>query len=157
MKRNLIYPLFSKEKVNNAAKKVEESLRNGEQIDNSLEEIIENWRASHTHVLNVWQKILSKRTKKNKNRIVFAQRLKRKNTIYDKIKRYPNMKLARMHDIAGCRLIFKNIDDINLFRKELHGAKFNHFLKEEECKDYILNPKESGYRGLHARRSLQDT
>ena len=149
MKRNLIFPLYSKEKVNNAAKKVEKYLRNGEQIDNSLEEIIENWRASHTHVLNVWQKILSKRTKKNKNRIVFAQRLKRKNTIYDKIKRYPSMKLARMHDIAGCRLIFKNIDDINVFRNELHKAKFNHFLKKEECKDYISNPKESGYRGLH--------
>lgn len=149
MKRNLIFPLYSKEKVNNAAKKVEESLRNGSQIDSSLEEIIENWRASHTHVLNVWQKILSKRTKKNKNRILFAQRLKRKNTIYDKIKRYPNMKLARMHDIAGCRLIFKNIDDINIFRKELHEAKFNHFLKKEECKNYILNPKDSGYRGLH--------
>ena len=67
--------------------------------------------------MNVWQKILSKRTKKKKNKIIFAQRLKRKNTIYDKIKRYPDMNLARMHDIAGCRLIFKNIEDINILEK----------------------------------------
>ena len=50
------------------------------------------------------------------------------------------MNLARMHDIAGCRLIFKNIEDINIFREELHKAKFNHYLKEDECKDYISNP-----------------
>ena len=95
MKRNLIFPLYSKEKVNNAAKKVEKYLRNGEQIDNSLEEIIENWRASHTHVLNVWQKILSKRTKKNKNRIVFAQRLKRKKNVYRKSNSRPGTQKSR--------------------------------------------------------------
>lgn len=148
-KRNLIYPVFSKNKVNNAAKNIVKCTNNNNPLNSIDEEIIENWRASHTHVLNVWQKILSKRTKKKKNKIIFAQRLKRKNTIYDKIKRYPDMNLARMHDIAGCRLIFKNIEDINIFREELHKAKFNHYLKEDECKDYISNPKSSGYRGMH--------
>lgn len=41
------------------------------------------------------------------------------------------------------------MDDLLNFRDELHSAKFKHFLKVEECKDYISNPKESGYRGIH--------
>ncbi len=142
-----IYPLYSKEKVNKAAERIAESIRNGSDINPEDEAIIENWRASHTHVLDTWQKILSRRIKR-KN-IVFAQRLKRKNTIYDKLARYPKMKLARMHDIAGCRLIFRNMEDLLKFREELHNSKFNHFLKVDECKDYVSNPKESGYRGFH--------
>ena len=147
MKRNLIYPKYSKNKVNDVAKKIVESLQNNVPLDKFDEEIIENWRAAHTHVLNTWQKIFSRRI--NPKSIVFAQRLKRKNTIYDKIKRFPKMNLARMHDIAGCRLIFKTIKDLENFKTELHKAKFHHFRKEEECKNYIKSPKESGYRGMH--------
>lgn len=144
--RRLIYPLYSKEKVNKAAQNLISS--HGE-IDPSDETIIENWRASHTHILNTWQIILRKRIKKISG-VIFAQRLKRKNTIYDKLSRYPDMKLARMHDIAGCRLIFKNEADLIQYRKSLHSAKqIKHVLKNQECKNYIENPKESGYRGIH--------
>lgn len=147
MNRNLIYPLFSKSAVNAAAKNIVDAQNSNLPINPDDEIIIENWRASHTHVLNTWQVIFRQRIKNKK--IVFAQRLKRKNTIYDKIGRYPNMKLARMHDIAGCRLIFKSIKELNSFRDNLHAAKFKHILKENECKNYIDSPKESGYRGIH--------
>ena len=55
-KRNLIYPVFSKNKVNNAAKNIVKCTNNNTPLNSIDEEIIENWRASHTHVLNVWQK-----------------------------------------------------------------------------------------------------
>lgn len=145
--RRLIYPIYTKEAVNKAAKRIVSSLNNDQIIDPSDEEIIENWRASHTHVLNTWQEIFRRRVK-NKE-IVFAQRLKRKNTIYDKLQRFPDMKFARMHDIAGCRLIFKNIKDLYDFVDIVHSSKFKHKLKTNECKDYIQNPKSSGYRGVH--------
>ena len=60
------------------------------------------------------------------------------------------MKLSRMDDIAGCRLIFKDIKDLERFRKNFHLSRFNHKLINDIDKyDYIKYPKNSGYRGIH--------
>lgn len=103
--RRQIYPKFSKKEINKAASNLGRTLKENGFISASDEDIVENWRASHTHILNTWQVVLRNRIKGNS--VIFAQRLKRKNTIYDKLERFPDMQLARMHDIAGCRLIFK--------------------------------------------------
>lgn len=147
--RRQIYPEYSKQKVNLCAKNIGRDKREHNGIVSSEdEEVVENWRASHTHILNTWQFIL--RNKINGKKIIFAQRLKRKNTIYDKLERFPDMLLARMHDIAGCRLIFKNEKDMMEYIDKLHNSKgFRHIRKEGQCKDYITNPKDSGYRGIH--------
>src|SRR5215207_3906826 len=60
------------------------------------------------------------------NDIVVAQRLKRRKTIFDKLRREPNMQLSTMQDVAGARVIFKNIDDLMAFRAALHSAKVDH-------------------------------
>ncbi len=147
-KRTSIYPTASKKKVSRAAEKIRNSLTNGSPIPLDEEQIVENWRASHVHILNSWQATLRNRI--GGKDIVFAQRLKRRNTIYDKLKRQPKMVFTRMHDIAGCRLIFKNEEDLHSYRNELHNAKkLSHKLKKEQSKDYIVKPKESGYRGIH--------
>ena len=147
--RRQIYPEYSKQKVNLCAKNIGRDKREHNGIVSSEDEkVVENWRASHTHILNTWQFIL--RNKINGKKIIFAQRLKRKNTIYDKLERFPDMLLARMHDIAGCRLIFKNEKDMMEYIDKLHNSKgFRHIRKEGQCKDYITNPKDSGYRGIH--------
>lgn len=59
-----------------------------------------------------------------------------------------------MHDFAGCRLIFNNIEDLRSFRGYLHSANVmknvSHRLRHPPEKyDYIEHPKESGYRGVH--------
>jgi hypothetical protein len=60
------------------------------------------------------------------------------------------MQLERMDDVAGCRLIFKNIKELNKFRDNFHKAKFNHKRRNEPNKyDYIKSPKGTGYRGIH--------
>jgi ppGpp synthetase/RelA/SpoT-type nucleotidyltranferase len=82
--------------------------------------------------------------------VVVAQRHKRKNTIFDKLNRYPGMKLSRMDDVAGCRLIFPDIETLQNFRDSFHKAKFKHHLKNDPDKyNYITNPKGTGYRGIH--------
>lgn len=147
--RRQIYPIYSKQKINNSAKNIAKDLIEHDGIISSDDEkLVENWRASHTHVLNTWQVILRDRIKKNKG-ILFAQRLKRKNTIYDKLKRFPDMEFTRMHDIAGCRLVFNKETDMRNYINKLHNSNFKHVLKESQCKDYITNPKETGYRGIH--------
>lgn len=79
-----------------------------------------------------------------------APRHKRKTTIFDKLTRLPGMQLARMDDVAGCRLIFRSIKDLNEFRSGFHNARFSHKLRNEPDKyDYLKRPKETGYRGIH--------
>jgi len=60
------------------------------------------------------------------------------------------MQLSRMDDIAGCRLIFKDLQTLIEFRKNFHNAHFNHKRRNELDKyDYIKKPKCTGYRGIH--------
>lgn len=137
------YPGGSKKRVTNAGNR----FRNNNPSEEDLQ-VFEEWRSAHRAVLNTFQAILRIRTKGQQ--ITVAQRHKRKSTILNKLKRFPEMQLARMDDIAGCRLIFQNINDLYLFRENFHKARVNHVLKNEINKyDYIKNPKNTGYRGIH--------
>lgn len=137
------YPGGSRKRVNRAG----ENLRNGKETREDIK-VLEDWRTAHGHVLNTFQSILGDRTKGTN--IVVAQRHKRKRTIIDKLKRHPEMKLARMDDVAGCRLIFESVDDLYEFRSKIHQARLNHDLKNDVARyDYIKFPKKSGYRGVH--------
>lgn len=111
-------------------------------------EVIDTWRSAHGAVLNTFQSLL--RARARGKGVIVAQRHKRKNTIFDKLKRYPDMNLARMDDIAGCRLIFKDIQSLHRFRDEMHKGGFRHKLVNDPNKyDYISCPKSTGYRGIH--------
>jgi ppGpp synthetase/RelA/SpoT-type nucleotidyltranferase len=109
---------------------------------------VEAWRAGHKNVLNTFQAIL--RTRAKGLGIQVAQRLKRRWTIIDKLFRQPGMQLARMDDVAGCRLIFTDISSLRKFRAKFLKAGFKHQTKNTIDKyDYIKHPKASGYRGVH--------
>jgi ppGpp synthetase/RelA/SpoT-type nucleotidyltranferase len=137
------FPGGSKSRVTRAGDRI----RNGDATADDLL-VVEEWRAAHRGVLNTFQAILRNRTRESK--ISVAQRHKRKLTIFDKLKRLPGMQLARMDDVAGCRLIFRSIKDLHSFRSKFHKARFNHKLRNDPDKyDYIENPKDTGYRGIH--------
>ena len=111
-------------------------------------EILESWRLDHRSVIHGFEALLRARAK-NKP-VEVAQRLKRRHTIVDKLSRYPEMNLARMDDIAGCRLIFAKLENLHDFRDKMRSAKFAHVLKNSEEKyDYIASPTDRGYRGIH--------
>jgi hypothetical protein len=60
------------------------------------------------------------------------------------------MQLSRMDDVAGCRLIFRNIKELDRFRSRFHKARFRHARRNDIDKyDYIKQPKATGYRGIH--------
>lgn len=137
------FPGGSKSRVNRAG----DSARNSSASLDDLS-VIDEWRSAHRPVLNTFQAILRNRTRGKD--ITVAQRHKRKRTIFDKLLRLPRMELSRMDDVAGCRLIFKNIQDLHVFRKDFHKARFSHKRKNQEDKyDYIKTPKSTGYRGIH--------
>jgi ppGpp synthetase/RelA/SpoT-type nucleotidyltranferase len=137
------FPGGSKSRVNRAG----EQVRNGTASPEDLK-IIDEWRAAHRGVLNTFQSILRNRTRGTD--ISVAQRHKRKNTIFNKLQRLPNMSLSRMDDVAGCRLIFTSLKSLQEFRNTFHQARFKHTRRNEPDKyNYILNPKKTGYRGIH--------
>ena len=137
------FPGGSKTRVNKAG----DAVRSGNASDDDLN-VIDNWRAAHREVVNTFQANLRRRAKGKK--ITVAQRHKRKRTIFDKLNRFPKMLLSRMDDIAGCRLIFRNIKDLNQFRSEFHKARFKHKRRNDPDKyNYIKTPKPDGYRGIH--------
>lgn len=143
MAEEAIYPGGSRKRVSRAGDNVRADSASKEDLDT-----IEEWRAAHRGVLNTFQAILRTRTKHTG--IIVAQRHKRKNTIFNKLRRLPGMKLARMDDVAGCRLIFQNLEDLYDFRSSFHKARFKHKRRNDEEKyHYINNPKDTGYRGIH--------
>jgi putative GTP pyrophosphokinase len=134
----------TKGQLNRAGKKI----RIGEELTTEEAYALDAWRGAHGYVLNTFKPLLWRRVAGKE--IVVAQRLKRRSTIIDKLFREPTMELARMDDIAGSRLIFKDINSLEAFRQTFHKSKFNHKLRHEvERYNYILQPKASGYRGVH--------
>lgn len=137
------YPGGSKTRVTKAGAAVRQGIASPEDLA-----CIDAWRAAHAPVLNTFQALLRGRARSRN--VAVAQRHKRKLTIFGKLKRFPKMELARMDDIAGCRLIFNNIKELYDFRENLHKAKFKHKIRNQKDKyDYILSPKNTGYRGIH--------
>lgn len=111
-------------------------------------DIIDEWRMAHRFVINTFQGMLRPRARGKE--IAVAQRHKRRRTIFDKLFRVPGMQLARMNDVAGCRIIFETVEDLYEFRTEFLSAKFYHETRNDENKyDYIKIPKVDGYRGIH--------
>lgn len=144
-KEKVSFPGGSKSRVNRAG----ENVRNGVATSEDLA-VIDQWRAAHRKVLNTFQAILRGRAKGEK--FTFAQRHKRKRTVFDKLIRFPKMDLSRMDDVAGCRLIFKDRKALYQFRNTFHKARFKHKrrnLDNQDKYDYIKAPKSTGYRGVH--------
>ena len=139
----MTFPGGSKSKVNRAGERV----REGTATDSDLS-VIDEWRAAHRNVLNTFQAILRTRTRQLP--VTVAQRHKRRNTILEKLARFPKMQLSRMDDVAGCRLIFDSIDELYSFRHSVLAARFRHEIRNDiEKYDYIKCPKPTGYRGVH--------
>lgn len=142
---NWVFPEFSKSRVNRAG----QAIGHGDPTPEDIA-IMENWRASHAYVLNTFQANLRNRSRGTTAAV--GTRLKRRATIENKLRRFPDMRLARIHDIAGCRIIFDTVDELLQFRSSFHEARFNHKRRGanlDERWNYLIHPKDDGYRGIH--------
>ena len=135
-------PPSSRTAVQNAAR----AIARGEEQATDLE-LVQQWRDAHAHILNTFQARLRTGIKKSAKKILFVQRLKRLTTIQNKLRsgraHFP------MNDVAGCRLIFNNESDLREFRTGVHGSRAKHEYISADKYDYIDDPKQTGYRGVH--------
>lgn len=81
-----------------------------------------------------------------------SSRHKRLQAIVDKLHRFPNMRLSQMDDIAGCRVVVKNLAQIERLRYALGEA-----MDVVRVNDYVVKPKPIGYRAVHVILSLPET
>ncbi|MCA8293320.1 RelA/SpoT domain-containing protein [Burkholderia sp. AU30198] len=152
-----VEPEFSRERVNAAGRRLVAGVEviedrepfNFVDLNDYLDAtmIMSNWRASHQFPLNTFKINLRDRAIKIDDAAFVAQRLKRATSIIDKLKRFPRMRLSQMQDIGGCRAVLSSLEQVNQLRDSIKGSRIKHRLVNE--KDYIITPKEDGYRGIH--------
>ena len=146
--------IVSKKELNRISKRIVENTDTIEDLQK-----LSDFRAEHSKIIKsfVWslRSIINNKKIKlsNRNRIIISQRLKRLPSIIEKLKRFPELRLSRMQDLAGARIILPNIKDTeevaNYLKNKVYKQKDkNNFLFVRE-KNYILEPKEDGYRSIH--------
>lgn len=137
---------YSKEQINKAGETIIKKGISEEERQQCLE-VIDNWRAAHAFPMNTFAVNLKKKTG-DRPGIIVVQRLKRLDTIVEKLERFPNMRLSRMQDLGGCRVILPKIADVYEIRDKILKSRIRHKLHNE--KDYIKTPNpDTGYRGIH--------
>jgi hypothetical protein len=82
-----VSPKFSKNRVNKAGYAIGLGNPSPEDI-----EVMENWRASHAYILNTFQATLRNRSRNLPAAV--GTRLKRRATIENKVRRFPDMQLV---------------------------------------------------------------
>lgn len=108
-------------------------------------QVIDNWRVAHAFPLHVIY-IHLRRMAAGKE-IIVAERLKRLDSIIDKLRREATMSLWYMQDLGGCRFIVNSVDEVYRYREGYDLSRKRH--KRLKVYDYIKEPKQSGYRSLH--------
>lgn len=142
-------PLHSKTTVDKAGELLRKSLTEKVDIQElaRAQDILSNWRASHSYVINTFQATPRDKTRKLNVECLIAQRLKRMPSILNKLRLRGTMRLSTMQDIAGIRVVVNTIEDVNIIAEAYRQAAFLHSRMPED--DYIMQPKPSGYRSLH--------
>ena len=144
-------PEFSREQVNVAGARLISGGVSESEMEQSLK-IVNNWRSSHSCLLQTTKMLLLGRAQKIDGIPLVAQRIKRIQTIKEKLIKQTDMKLSQMQDIGGCRAILKDVSLVEklLFIYEKARAKNpNNRVEFSGMKNYILEPKIDGYRGIH--------
>lgn len=137
-------PEYSKSEINKAGDVIRNPAATHDEVDKATT-IVDNWRASHAYPLHVMYIHLRKLAKQNS--ILVVERLKRLDSIINKLKRTPGMELWRMQDLGGCRCILPSVSEVYSFSEKYQKTRIRHEFKRSY--DYIKEPKASGYRSLH--------
>lgn len=135
-------------------RKIGYKIRHNEKLSDEEEKNFSIYRASHNKIMcNFRNKLTSLRNDKpfKAKQIILAQRLKKRDTIVSKLSnRFSEMDLTRLHDIAGARIIFSDIDTLQKFRSAFNKKNLRKYRRiSNERYNYITCMKQTGYRGIH--------
>lgn len=135
-------PKYSKKRVDKAGDEIVKALHCQEDMD-----VFHNWRSAHTYPMQIMNYFLRDNSRYVDKNSIVVRRLKRAPSIIYKLRREPHMDLSRMEDIGGCRAILSTLNKVRELQDRLKNSSSSNILHRE--RDYITNPKASGYRGVH--------
>ncbi len=136
---------YSRNKINNAGKTLIST--SDSTLYQSALNIINEWRELHLPALDSLQKELMPIIGKEKVAFI-SRRLKRMSSITYKLDLNPNMGLGGMQDIGGLRIVVEDIETLEQVQEILQNNIPKSFILYK-TDDYVINPKQSGYRALH--------
>lgn len=143
---------FSGKEIDRAGRKFMDTdtiLKDKKEFDRIMD-VLSSWRFCHEEPLNDALRILKNTVRPNDKNAIFAKRLKRHVSIYNKLRRFPQMTLRNMQDIGGCRAILKSEKKLRKSVRDLKNCpEFQTASGRVRSKDYIKNPKPDGYRSYH--------
>jgi hypothetical protein len=105
--------------------------------------ITDHWRTAHSHPLELARQSLHARAVSVNPKVIIAERLKRLESITEKLTREPQMRLSTMQDIGGCRAVLRDPREV----AELVRAYGD--VADLKKTDYVARPRISGYRSTH--------
>jgi len=150
--REVIRPLYSKREIERAGKVLRRTDLQVEQFhehyDLTTEDafaIAHNWRNAHMVPLLKVRQDVSVKCRKFQSGALTAARLKRMHAIRRKLQR--PFTLYQIQDIAGCRAILADMDEVNQMVALYRNGGSRHELSKED--NHIAEPKPDGYRSHH--------
>lgn len=138
--------LYSKGEVTRAGRVLIDPAATVDQRMQALD-IMSSWRAAHAYPMHALLMMLRRKSVEVDKNAVVVQRHKRAPSIIVKLERFPQMQLSRMQDIGGCRAIVSTVRDVEKLNVHIQNSRTRH--KLHRVYDYIKNPKDTGYRGVH--------
>ncbi|HEC91374.1 MAG TPA: (p)ppGpp synthetase [Candidatus Atribacteria bacterium] len=146
-----IKPKYSKTRIRKAGELLLRAIADrSDQLPSGFDEalkVLSNWRAAHAYPMHVIRTLLRRAARKIDKEAIVVQRLKRVRSIILKLYRFPNMGLDRMQDIGGCRVVVRDIKTLRKLIDIIMNSSTAHSFHSK--KDYIANPKPTGYRSVH--------
>lgn len=108
-------------------------ISDGFDMDKFLEasDVLDNWRSSHAYPLQSMLGYYRKKTFEVDPNAVVARRLKRTPSILAKLQREDRMKLDRMEDIGGCRIVVSNENQVYQIRNAIVDGRTRNILRRE--------------------------
>lgn len=147
---------FNRSEIHRLGKNIREAYGDGtgSVVEEDLQKL-QDYRVSFRDTIAEVFKILFDISKRVDPQCIVTYRIKRINSIVEKLKRYPTTALEHMIDIAGCRCITGSTEQVYKIAKKLQEHP-SITIKEADYKDYIKSPKPDGYRSLHIYVSLSN-
>lgn len=137
--------IYSKGEFERLGNRLREYYKNKTIIPDTDLDILSAFRASYKkHLSQIFDILNTCAIKVDKGSIV-TYRIKRIDSIMSKLERMPGTILHRIEDIAGCRCILSNNDQVYQLKQLLS----NELYIRSDRNDYIQNPKPDGYKSLH--------
>lgn len=138
----------SKSRVNKAGKRLRswtrgDVLAEPDQWQAEID-VVQAHRRAHKHPMTTANVSLRQYCERRGQPAQISQRLKRLNTIVEKLTREPTLQLGNMQDIGGVRVVLPSINDVYALADWL----LKHH-PDAQVSDYIATPRKSGYRAIH--------